>query len=168
MGSENRYAVIKVRNCPVVPEKNEQERLLSTRVLRAMRVLYKALSDELIQRIHDGFRNRIGGTAQEMLGLDEAVDAGTGQTEAAQQVEGNGEIVGLGAELGEMADVDTEELDFVQQAGEFECIEVGEVVFGEIARIEAVLVGIEVAGLGAGVAGAVFFGGRGGGRHGDQ
>jgi hypothetical protein len=65
-------------------------------------------SGEVSESLIDGFTEGVLLGGEEVLGLDEAVDARTGQAEPAQQVEGLGQVLSLEALPGEAADVDVQ------------------------------------------------------------
>jgi hypothetical protein len=98
--------------------------------------------------------------ADEVLGLDEAGEAGGGEGEDAQEGEGFKKVGGDGARFDGTADDEAEEVDLFLEADAFKLAEAFEVGALEAAGIEAVFEGVEVAGRGA----AAAFGGSGHGR----
>jgi hypothetical protein len=107
------------------------------------------LDGDLVEGLLDHVGGFIGWLDEEALGLEQAVEAGRGQTEDTQDGECLGEVIGIATELDDAADVDAQELDFVEQAGEVGKLQVGKIVFAELFGIEAMFDGVEVAGRGA-------------------
>jgi len=91
----------------------------------------------------------IGARDQPMLGLDQAGEAGCGQAKDAQDAGSLVEVGGVAALLDEAADVDAQHGDLVFEAVEIAIFQPGKLGLFEMAGVEAMLEGVEVAGRSA-------------------